>query len=97
MAVDETDKFCPFDCALFLQILRRPRIGRNRLLDMETQPQNLTRRCEVTAILVLYGLPRSGNFISGGHNLVYLPDSNTVVLFTFCGQCIICVTTIAGY
>jgi hypothetical protein len=49
--------------ALFLQIFRRPRIGGNRLLDMRTQPQKLTRRCEVTAILVLYGLPRLVNFI----------------------------------
>ncbi|TVU49909.1 hypothetical protein EJB05_01251 [Eragrostis curvula] len=39
-------------------VFRRPRIGGNRLLDMRTQPQKLTRRCEVTAILVLYGLPR---------------------------------------
>lgn len=41
-----------------IQILRRPRIGGHRLVGMRTQPQKLTRRCEVTAILVLYGLPR---------------------------------------
>ena len=27
-------------------------------MDMITEPYRLTRRCEVTAILVLYGLPR---------------------------------------
>ncbi|KAG4964753.1 hypothetical protein JHK85_039728 [Glycine max] len=39
-------------------IHRRPRIGGHRLIGMRTQPQKLTRKCEVTAILVLYGLPR---------------------------------------
>ncbi|GJR56862.1 protein DA1-related 2 isoform X1 [Tanacetum coccineum] len=41
-----------------LQILKRPKIGGHGLIGMKTQPQKLTRRCEVTAILVLYGLPR---------------------------------------
>ena len=41
------------------QVLRRPRIGAgNRAMDMRTEPYKLTRRCEVTAILILYGLPR---------------------------------------
>lgn len=40
------------------QVLRRPRLGAHRLVGMRTQPQKLTRKCEVTAILVLYGLPR---------------------------------------
>ncbi|XP_039169098.1 GDSL esterase/lipase At4g10955-like [Eucalyptus grandis] len=35
-----------------------PRLGGHRLVGMKTQPQKLTRKCEVTAILVLYGLPR---------------------------------------
>ncbi|KAA3481891.1 Protein DA1-related 2-like protein [Gossypium australe] len=39
-------------------ILKRPRIGGRQLIGMRTQPQKLTRKCEVTAILVLYGLPR---------------------------------------
>eukprot|EP00252_Welwitschia_mirabilis_P016021 TRINITY_DN35487_c0_g1_i1.p1 TRINITY_DN35487_c0_g1~~TRINITY_DN35487_c0_g1_i1.p1 ORF type:complete len:478 (-),score=93.98 TRINITY_DN35487_c0_g1_i1:179-1612(-) len=39
-------------------IARRPRIRGNRIFDMFTEPQRLTRRCEVTAILILYGLPR---------------------------------------
>ncbi|KAF3325325.1 Protein DA1-related 2 [Carex littledalei] len=40
--------------------IQRPRIGWNRILDMRTHPQILTTNtsCEVTAILVLYGLPR---------------------------------------
>ncbi|KAL2348461.1 hypothetical protein Fmac_002461 [Flemingia macrophylla] len=42
-----------------VNILRRPRIGAGyRAVDMITEPYRLTRRCEVTAILVLYGLPR---------------------------------------
>ncbi|KAJ8760226.1 hypothetical protein K2173_011096 [Erythroxylum novogranatense] len=39
-------------------IQRRPRIGGHRLIGMRTQPLKLIRKCEVTAILVLYGLPR---------------------------------------
>lgn len=40
-------------------ILRRPSIGAGyRVIDMITEPFRLIRRCEVTAILVLYGLPR---------------------------------------
>ena len=41
-----------------VQILKRPKIGGHRLVGMRTQPQKLIRRCDVTAILVLYGLPR---------------------------------------
>ncbi|KAJ8443185.1 hypothetical protein Cgig2_005736 [Carnegiea gigantea] len=41
-----------------LEILRRPRIGGHQLVGMRTYPQKLIRRCDVTAILVLYGLPR---------------------------------------
>lgn len=41
------------------QILRRPKFGAgNRVMEMVTEPYRLTRRCEVTAILILYGLPR---------------------------------------
>lgn len=40
------------------QILKRPRIGGHRIMDMITEPYRLVRRCEVTAILILYGLPR---------------------------------------
>nr|XP_018686392.1 PREDICTED: protein DA1-related 2-like isoform X2 [Musa acuminata subsp. malaccensis] len=44
-------------------IHKRPRIWGNRILDMRTCPQKLTRKCEVTAILVLYGLPRNLCFL----------------------------------
>jgi hypothetical protein len=30
----------------------------NRIIDMITGPYKLIKRCEVTAILILYGLPR---------------------------------------
>ncbi|KAJ1419737.1 Zinc finger, LIM-type [Sesbania bispinosa] len=40
-------------------VSRRPRHGTgNRAIDMRTQPYKLTSRCDVTAILILYGLPR---------------------------------------
>ncbi|KAF2309957.1 hypothetical protein GH714_005782 [Hevea brasiliensis] len=40
-------------------ILRRPKFGvENQAMGMVTEPYKLTRRCEVTAILILFGLPR---------------------------------------
>ncbi|KAF3329080.1 protein DA1-related 2 isoform X1 [Carex littledalei] len=54
----ETRGLCLSEEQTVSSIQRRPRIGGNRILDMRTHPQKLTRRCEVTAILVLYGLPR---------------------------------------
>ncbi|KAH9702208.1 protein DA1-related 2 [Citrus sinensis] len=54
----ETRGLCLSEEQTVTSILRRPRIGGNRLVGMRTQPQKLTRKCEVTAILVLYGLPR---------------------------------------
>jgi hypothetical protein len=102
MLSPQCDSFCSPDCVLLLQILRRPRIGgNNRLLDMRTRPQKLTRRCEVTAILVLYGLPRSGNFYLlslEDITCLYLPDSNTAVLLTFCDRWCrrLCHNAIAG-
>ncbi|XP_062216096.1 LIM domain-containing protein HDR3 [Phragmites australis] len=56
--VPETRGLCLSEEQTVRNIYRRPRIGDNRLLGMRTQHQKLTRRCEVTAILVLYGLPR---------------------------------------
>lgn len=45
--------------ALDFQIFRMPGMGTgNPVIDMRTEPYRLTRRCEVTAILILYGLPR---------------------------------------
>lgn len=54
----ETRGLCLSEEQTVTSIHRRPRIGGNRLVGMRTQPQKLTRKCEVTAILVLYGLPR---------------------------------------
>ncbi|KAK1355267.1 LIM zinc-binding domain-containing protein [Heracleum sosnowskyi] len=54
----ETRGLCLSEEQTVASILKRPRIGGHRLVGMRTQPQKLTRRCEVTAILVLYGLPR---------------------------------------
>ncbi|KAF2299892.1 hypothetical protein GH714_005836 [Hevea brasiliensis] len=43
----------------FAFLLRRPKFGvENQAMGMVTEPYKLTRRCEVTAILILFGLPR---------------------------------------
>ncbi|PON35290.1 Protein DA1-like [Parasponia andersonii] len=55
-----------FDNIPLYLILRRPRIGGHQLIGMRTQPQKLIRKCEVTAILVLYGFPR---LLTGFRNL----------------------------
>ncbi|KAK4260027.1 hypothetical protein QN277_003202 [Acacia crassicarpa] len=55
----ETRGLCLSEEQTVTTILRRPRIGAGyRIMDMITEPYRLIRRCEVTAILVLYGLPR---------------------------------------
>ncbi|KAK4348761.1 hypothetical protein RND71_031516 [Anisodus tanguticus] len=55
----ETRGLCLSEEQTISTILRRPRIGAgNQVMDMRTEPYKLTRRCEVTAILILYGLPR---------------------------------------
>ncbi|KAK9270235.1 hypothetical protein L1049_025812 [Liquidambar formosana] len=55
----ETRGLCLSEEQTISTILKRPRIGAgNRVIDMITEPYKLTRRCEVTAILILYGLPR---------------------------------------
>ncbi|XP_039690180.1 protein DA1-related 7 isoform X2 [Medicago truncatula] len=55
----ETRGLCLSEEQTVTTILRRPIIGAGyRVTDMITKPYRLTRRCEVTAILVLYGLPR---------------------------------------
>jgi len=46
----ETRGLCLSEEQTVSSILRRPRIGGNRLLDMRTQPQKLTRRCELRVI-----------------------------------------------
>ncbi|KAF8405155.1 hypothetical protein HHK36_010054 [Tetracentron sinense] len=55
----ETRGLCLSEEQTVSTILKRPKIGAgNRIMDMITEPYRLTRRCEVTAILILYGLPR---------------------------------------
>ncbi|XP_009624774.1 protein DA1-related 1 [Nicotiana tabacum] len=54
----ETRGLCLSEEQTISTISRRPRIGGYRILDMFTEPCRLIRRCEVTAILILYGLPR---------------------------------------
>ncbi|XP_072979805.1 protein DA1-like [Typha angustifolia] len=55
----ETRGLCLSEEQTVSTISRRPRIGAgNRIMEMITEPYRLTRRCEVTAILILYGLPR---------------------------------------
>ncbi|XP_076889409.1 protein DA1-related 2-like [Bidens hawaiensis] len=54
----ETRGVCLSEELTVPSVRKRPRIGGNRFVGMRTQQQKLTRRCEVSAILVLYGLPR---------------------------------------
>ncbi|KAL0535973.1 hypothetical protein IC582_024903 [Cucumis melo] len=55
----ETRGLCLSEEQTVATISKRPRIGAGyRIIDMFTEPYRLVRRCEVTAILVLYGLPR---------------------------------------
>ncbi|KAF6149664.1 hypothetical protein GIB67_017397 [Kingdonia uniflora] len=55
----ETRGLCLSEEQTVSTILKRPRIGKgNKIMEMITEPYRLTRRCEVTAILILYGLPR---------------------------------------
>nr|XP_029116324.1 protein DA1-related 1 isoform X2 [Elaeis guineensis] len=57
--VPETRGLCLSEEQTVSTILRRPIIGPgNRIFDMVTGPYRLIRQCDVTAILVLYGLPR---------------------------------------
>ncbi|XP_076903302.1 protein DA1-related 1-like [Bidens hawaiensis] len=55
----ETRGLCLSEEQTVSTVSRQPRIGiGNRLPSMRIEPYNLTRHSEVTAILVLYGLPR---------------------------------------
>lgn len=55
----ETRGLCLSEEQIVRTILKRPIIGPgNKIIDMITGPYKLVRRCEVTAILILYGLPR---------------------------------------
>ncbi|XP_058099438.1 LIM domain-containing protein HDR3 isoform X1 [Magnolia sinica] len=54
----ETRGLCLSEEQTVSSIRRKPRIGGNFISDLKTQKQKLTRKSEVTAILVLFGLPR---------------------------------------
>ncbi|KAG8642565.1 protein DA1-related 1 isoform X2 [Manihot esculenta] len=55
----ETRGLCLSEEHIISTVSRRPRIGAGyRFIDLITEPYRLNRRCEVTAILILYGLPR---------------------------------------
>ncbi|KDP31822.1 hypothetical protein JCGZ_12283 [Jatropha curcas] len=55
----ETRGLCLSEEHTIATVSRRPRIGAGyRFIDLITEPYRLSRRCEVTAILILYGLPR---------------------------------------
>lgn len=54
----ETRGLCLSEEQTVTSIHRKRKIGMSFIPDMRTQRQKLTRKCEVTAILVLYGLPR---------------------------------------
>ncbi|KAH1153003.1 hypothetical protein AAZX31_18G034000 [Glycine max] len=54
----ETRGLCLSEEQTVTSVYRWPKIGGHRLIGMRSQAQRLPRKCEVTAILVLYGLPR---------------------------------------
>ncbi|GJW61550.1 DA1-related 1-like protein isoform X1 [Tanacetum coccineum] len=56
--MSETRGLCLSEEQTISTIMRRPRVGAGRIFDMFTEPYRLVRRCEVTAILILYSLPR---------------------------------------
>ncbi|KAI8559576.1 hypothetical protein RHMOL_Rhmol04G0185300 [Rhododendron molle] len=58
----ETRGLCLSEEQTVSTILRRLKIGAgNRVMNMITEPYKLIRRCEVTSILILFGLPRLWN------------------------------------
>ncbi|XP_038883375.1 protein DA1-related 1-like isoform X2 [Benincasa hispida] len=56
--LSETRGLCLSEEQTIPIIHMRKHIGRHSILDILTQPRRLVRNCEVTAILILYGLPR---------------------------------------
>ncbi|KAL8528601.1 hypothetical protein ACS0TY_006153 [Phlomoides rotata] len=56
--IAETRGICLSEEQIISMVSRRPRIGGYRIIDMFTERLRVVRKCEVTAILVLYGLPR---------------------------------------
>ncbi|KAL3721460.1 hypothetical protein ACJRO7_033888 [Eucalyptus globulus] len=54
----ETRGLCLSEEQCVTTIIKRPIIGPGFVFGMRTEPCRLVRKCEVTAILILYGLPR---------------------------------------
>lgn len=54
----ETRGLCLSEEQTVNTIWKRPKIGGYQITDMFPEPCRLERKCEVTAILILYGLPR---------------------------------------
>ncbi|XP_051123076.1 protein DA1-related 2 [Andrographis paniculata] len=54
----ETRGLCLSEEQTVTSVQKKQKMDRRGLVGIRTQPQKLIRRCEVTAILVLYGLPR---------------------------------------
>ncbi|KAF8018980.1 hypothetical protein BT93_H3761 [Corymbia citriodora subsp. variegata] len=54
----ETRGLCLSEEQCVTTVIRRPSIGAGRIIPMISEPFKLVRSCEVTAILILYGLPR---------------------------------------
>ncbi|CAH2051005.1 unnamed protein product [Thlaspi arvense] len=74
----ETRGLCLSEEQTIPSIHKKPKVGDHQLVGMKTRHQKLTRICEVTAILVLYGLPRCPRFSAAcndkravDHNLKY--------------------------
>ncbi|KAI4299505.1 hypothetical protein L6164_032962 [Bauhinia variegata] len=67
----ETRALCLSEEQTVTSIHRKPRTGFHRLLVLRTQHQKLTKKCEVTAILVLYGLPRLLTGVTLAYELMY--------------------------
>ncbi|PHT52806.1 Protein DA1-related 2 [Capsicum baccatum] len=54
----ETRGLCLSEEQTITSLLKRPRMSGCKVVGMRTRPQKLTQKYEVTAILVLFGLPR---------------------------------------
>nr|GEU87598.1 protein DA1-related 1-like isoform X1 [Tanacetum cinerariifolium] len=54
----ETRGLCLSEEQTISTITRRPRVGSGRIMGIFAEPYKLVRKCEVTAILILYSLPR---------------------------------------
>uniref|UniRef100_A0A8R7U409 LIM zinc-binding domain-containing protein n=1 Tax=Triticum urartu TaxID=4572 RepID=A0A8R7U409_TRIUA len=82
----ETRGLCLSEEQIVRMISRRPIIGPgNKMIDISTAPQKLVRRCEVTAILVLYALPRllTGYILAHEMMHAYLRLKGTIVRVYF--------------